>query len=73
MFNRKYTDQDMAEAVSKATATGYQLGYLKAITDVNSILDIHGALIGLKLPPECLAVKQAMILLQRDEERKGEL
>ena len=73
MFNRKYTDQDMAEAVSKATATGYQLGYLKAITDVNSILDTHGYLIGLKPTQECLAVKQAMVILQKEEDKKGEL
>ena len=73
LIREKRLNEIIGDAVGKATGVGYRVGYEKAIADVNSIIDAHGILTGLKPQSESLAVKQATAILWKKEEKEGEL
>ena len=69
MFGKKWTDDD----ISKASAIGYKAGYRQAIVDVNNTIDACAMGIVLKSQPEPLVVQQAIIIVEQDIEKRGEL
>lgn len=73
MFAKKYTLEQMQEACDKTASISYNAGYRQAIHDVNNVIDAHAMGIILKAEPYGMAVKQATVILQQDEERKGKL
>lgn len=61
----RYTEEDMVEAVAKASDIAFNFGYWKAAQDIKALMD-----------PEanpCFVVKQATVILQKDESERGEL
>jgi uncharacterized Fe-S cluster-containing protein len=74
MFSRKkYTEEDMQEAIDRATDVAFRAGYQQAIADVNQVIDSHQMGIVLKHQPESFAVRQAAVILQKKELEEGEL
>ncbi len=71
MFNRKYTEEDMRKAIDHYITVAYQLGCQHTALAIQKALDACSTNTMLNPEPDTLALKQALVILQKKEE-KGE-